>query len=1773
MSDPENPTDAEKPKKPKKPKNLGRWRRRILWSLVILVVLLFTLRALLPLMLPRVLKKVAGIYGLTCEYDRMELNLFSGDAGIWGLQFKPAEGGSPILATDYCSGNVSVLNLLKGKLNVWRVEADGVEVNIDRNPDGHIPLLDRFITATAKNPPVTVTSPSTTTTASSRPVDLASPVRVDALRLSHIRVHIHDRGIKPELDTDLAMDLRLSDLGSTTGPAKFEMNLSADPLLDSMKITGEGKSGGKNLDAKMNVLIRGIRLKPAAAYLAPFGIVPVSDGITLTAQGQVHTAAAPNNAEGFTGSVEFDHLSATADRQEAAALDHLSITAGVIDTRSIHFNSIMIDGARATAARNADGNLQLSGVEYNPLLVANSPPQASPASPATTPPVLLALLAERWTVGEIAVKHSSLNLHDEGANPPVDLSLLVDELAARSIDYDPANPNTRVTMTGTLHAPGLVRDIALEGSATPFAENKKFTIAVNAAGIKPDAVKPYLDPLGIESTLKNGQFSAAVDASLAFATDQTLTAGLNVSKFDFRDGGPLLALDGASMKDLVIDPKTLQIGIADVELSGPGVSVLRDKTGQFAALGLRTKPPVETRAKPHAAVVPAEKPAASAATFASLPRITIGKFGWKNIRVDLEDQTQVPATRIKLSNIELAASDISTDLSAKKSGHFSASIVAPQVANRLAAQGTVTAPSSDRLAIDGSVVGSGLNTTAFASYLKPLGIEPVLKDGVLTLHATADVQQSNRLTASLSLDHLLLTNGSDESAGIDSLKVSGVNLQAGVLGVDLIEIDKPRVAVRRDADGGFSALGVRIPPPVAASSDAPAVPAPAKPVATVSPIVVSLKKLSVTDAGIHWYDAAIQPPVIVSAGASVELDNLTLGRDAGPAVLNLTAHADGVLDQLLVNGSVMVSPTSPSAKLTVSAKGVRAGPLAAYLPAGVGVSLKDGRFDTTIDAGVSQNPAGGIAARLHVGRLQFQDGADSLFGLESVDVNAPRIDLPTHALDVTQISVTGVQTHAEKLPGGELTCMGLLLGTDSSGPRMAIAPSHVEPRPASVVVSSAPPTTGPSVAELIAASHRVLPSVTVDDLDLNLEKLTLTDLSRPESSPLVVSDLRLHNLARIDWLGKDATSKPPTLLQLGCRISPLVDQVAVNVAVTPFARQPGLKVDFSATGIHGRGLTDLVPELKPQIDGSAMDTGTAAAHLEADAKWDRQSPIDFDVSHGLDLSFLLSKVEYREKPDGPVLAGVDAVMSENIRIVPAESIVHFKTLEIDKPIGLVTQDSAGIHALGWVYKLPTTQPTGQPAVISTTAPASTQTVVVTNLQMPPPPSSVTRAKQTADTGEVRIDKLLIDGLDFRVEDSAVDPPLVIPLNGLDVEVRNISSRSPLEDKPIRFSAIVNADKVKLRKKGATTQAFEDRDLFSQITANGEVSLYPKLHGWAKTSVSGLDLAALQGPARALGEDLRAGVYDSTVDLRFDPTGAIVVNSRFVLTDLSLSEPPNGLIYRTLKLPAPLDVAIGAVQGADGSISLPLSVSVDPQHISYADLGLAAAGGVSQVVVTAIAAAPLKAANDVGGLLGLPGEKKTAENITSTILFAPGSGAIGADQSAQLAPLLQKLHDDPALTVTLRHTLGGGDIRLAGVRANPTPEQSTALEAALRSRKQQLLQERADTAGQARAKLVSLGSIAAEPTLQHLRSIDRELESTEDSLDQIGELLKPGADRLTERRTRSAALQIASDRLSAIQSAILSTGISPDRVKSINARFNPEDNLDGGEIVITAVEKK
>jgi hypothetical protein len=529
-------------------------------------------------------------------------------------------------------------------------------------------------------------------------------------------------------------------------------------------------------------------------------------------------------------------------------------------------------------------------------------------------------------------------------------------------------------------------------------------------------------------------------------------------------------------------------------------------------------------------------------------------------------------------------------------------------------------------------------------------------------------------------------------------------------------------------------------------------------------------------------------------------------------------------------------------------------------------------------------------------------------------------------------------------------------------------------------------------------------------------------------------------------------------------------------------------------------------------------------------------------------------------------------MSEGIRVQPATSTVIVKDIEITNPTFDAYRDLAGIHALGLVIKLPekfggpvTTAPS---QVAKITSDATTRTVTV-SLETPPP--------STKPQGEIRIDKLLVSGLDLRLEDRTMKPTFLFPLNGLDLDVRDISTLMPYEDKTCRFSMIVNGGKVPLRKRDqpAGKNEMEDRDLLSQVELTGRVSLYPQPKGWIKSTVSGFDLAALEGPANTLGETLKGGTYDSTVDAEMHGDGYATTHSRFSVTDVSLSEPPNGFLFSLLHLPAPLDVAIGLVQDQDGSITLPVDHRFALDHVSGGDIAAVIGGAIGPIVTTAITSKAVEAVNVVGDIFGGGKEDNKDELNPVALNFSPGDTSFNSEDLSKIQELLGRLKKDDQLEITLHHNLGGGDVTRATVLANPSVDDSQNLAYQLRLKKVDLLTARAAAAAEARAQLASGFGADANSAVERLRDLDRAVAANEDALDHVYELLRPGAGRQASRRTRGASLQIGYDRLVEVRDALIAAGPlgTAGRIKITHPTFNPDQSGNGGNVTIMPNIKK
>jgi hypothetical protein len=554
-------------------------------------------------------------------------------------------------------------------------------------------------------------------------------------------------------------------------------------------------------------------------------------------------------------------------------------------------------------------------------------------------------------------------------------------------------------------------------------------------------------------------------------------------------------------------------------------------------------------------------------------------------------------------------------------------------------------------------------------------------------------------------------------------------------------------------------------------------------------------------------------------------------------------------------------------------------------------------------------------------------------------------------------------------------------------------------------------------------------------------------------------------------------------------------------------------------------------------------------------------------------SFALTQTGFRDGESGPVLGGVGSVRGEQVKVETRTGDVTVRSLEVTDLAANAWRDAGGIHVLG--MRIKGTEPTPDKSAPPPAAPPEAEARTASQVEVASAPAAP--APGAAPEPEVRIDRLTVSGLDFRFEDRALDPPVLIPITSLDAEVRGMSSLAARRERPVRFNVALGAGKVALPKKlrgGVLTGALgdfarlaagkkveaapelEDRAFFAQIVAAGNVKLYPKPAGRAQASVNGIELAAVRGLASASGIGLNGGTFDGRIDIKTRDDEKLDVRSRFVLTDLSVTEPPNGPIVRYLGLPAPLDVVIGAAEAPDKSITLPLHFQVD--GATPEGIGPAAVGAVSQVLLTAIASAPVKTVSGVVGLFGnTTKEMQVVEEAPVYLEFAPGLTSLDPASERRLSAVLARAKRDKNVRVSIEHELGQDDVAVAAQRATPPAQQVTVLAENLRARRRELLQRRDQLLVPARASVLSAASMGAgpQPALAAYRELQGELSGVEDALDRLYDLQRPGADRQADRRTRVATVEIADARLASVRTAVQAMlgPAATDRVRVGSAR--------------------
>lgn len=1696
-----------------------RWKRRIRDLALILIGVALLARLVVSVMLPIVLNGVARAYHLKCQYDRLDLSILGGNAQIWNVRLVPEEGGEPVVRAEYGQGDISLLDLLRGRLVVYRLEADGVELTIERTADGHMPILARFLpSSSSSSAPV---FPGTESL-----IDLQAPLRIDALRLQHVRARFHDQFVSPELDAQLALDLRLNDFGVADKPTRFELDFSSDPVLDSLKVIGESDNNGRSLQARFRVLMRGLHPEPASGYLAYAGLRPAAQDISASVDGQLNMSVAPNPLDGVQATLTMDNGSVTCDSKETASIDHLSLDAQSVTAGSARLGQLLISGVRCQGHRSASGAFGALGVEFAPPTSATAGSSGRSFSTSELP-------GFRWSLNSLMVENLHAGLVDDSVSPSVSLGLDLGQFACASFVDDPDHPDVPVNFFATMTAPGIATSIQLSGQAKPFAEKKSFNLKVKVQGIAPTAIQPYLSAAGLTSEWANGTFALTADGLLSADKSGRLAADARLDELRLADQQDLLALHDARLQGFRFDPSTTTIHADAIDVAGPDLSIARDAAGDVHALGFRLD--LHT---PHPQRSVPVSPADVLATLSGfhglhgLPHIEIGHFAWTDIHVNWVDNAFTPPTTlaitdagVKLENFVINPSDTAP---IKSPGTIRAWITVPGVLPDLALDGTCTA-AGNKTIVAFDVHGDHICGAPLAPYLKSLGVEPTLQNGSLRLHTDMELDDNpDGPSLSVTLTNCSFSDGKQSLFSVDSVDLRGMRAQGDELSLDAVEVVSPHTRVLRRDDGSLEAAGVHL---IGGGNEAAAdvitlvesQPKPARP-----DVIVRVKSLAVKDAAIGWVDRSVQPVVDTTGRLEANLSDFTFGPSAATnqssSRLHIRAGIGGSVDSLIADGTVAASPDHQAVDLDVTAVGVRAGPAAAYLPRNVRPISRNSRFHAGVLLAMDSNPRGGVALNAKVSKLEYRDGANqsSLADFDLFHLGVSRFDPAARVIAVDDLSLDGFDANIERTPAG-VDLLGL------------------EIQPAQ---TAAPP---PDAMSQIATQRNQYPQITLHNLDVNSRRVSIVDHTGAKTAPLIVSNVRLRNTSDIVWLGRDAESNPPTDLQLTGRLDPLADAFKMDIHANPFLRQKTLQVDFAIGGIHGKSLVAMEPGLVRYVDAGDFESGRLDGSANAVVQLQNVRPTDFSLGYGGKLNFDVNDVNLRATPNGPVVAGVHEIRSDGVRLGPDLNSIEAKEVDVDDIVGQIVRDRDGIHVLGMTLKNP-------------------QTSARTSAQS----SDDAQANNVLPSTEVKIDRLLISGINFPIEDQTVNPPFIAPINGLDVEAVGLSNMALYQDRPIRFSAVVNSGKVPLARRNGKGNLPEQGELFSQVTCDGAVSLWPNLKGWAKASISGFELISLKDLAHKQNITVGGGTFDGDVDLRFPGDGSIDTSSRLVLTDLSLDEPPNGPIQRTLHLPGVLDDVIGVLEDQDGSIVVPLNITIRQDQLDESEVVAAATGAFLPIVTSAIASSPLKVANIFG-----PGSSNQPEP-PQVMPFPAGYPDLGPAQWAVLAPLAQRLRDDQSLQVTIRHDLGSDDVALAAQRVNPSSDDILAMADSLNSRRQALLSAQASAASDVRALLASTAADEANSAVKRLRIINTELADIDNEQDQIYDLLRAGADRQAIRRTRAASLAIARARVDAVRDYLGGSGkhkVAAERIHTSNPQFNANPDNAAGRITIIVVRTK
>jgi len=1210
----------------------GAWRRtfrRVLIVFVALLLVISIVRAIALRMLPGILDDLAADYALSCQYEYLGLSLVAGDVEIDHLTLTQADGEKTYVELEFVRADIDTFQLLRGRLVVRRVVADGVDANLERRADGSIDLFEHLAQAAADTEPVEEVAEEEP--ADSELPDITPPLSIEAVRLQHVRVHWLDRAVAEEpFESVLEADVRLSDVGARGLPTRLEATLGLRPGLQRLALTADAdwKDGGWKVDLELEA--EGLQPRELEGYLAPMGLAPAANELvaSLSAHLQIGPPSPDGNALPLLADIGPIRLAA--DGEDSLTLGHLGTAATLFEDGAMTVERIELsDGSLALTTTAPDKRTRIAGLDLVPAPATSKPEEDEPDDDQGGGGLRLHAV----DIQSLTVAH-----HDESKPSEQDLKLTLAELhlddlsAGFELGADPTPVHARLvvpdaigmlTLDGTLHTAedGTLAELTLEGGSIG---GPTLDMLLGAAG-----ARPTFKGANLEATLK---FAQSPDGALA----------VDVTGLQLSDGERHLA--GWDHLDLDIGAGDGDVpGEITVELNRPRLEVVRDLLGGLTVAGFALEGAADdTGTSPGAdATASTDAPSGPAAPPPTLRHVALSEGA---IDLLLTGPRGVVETRIDLA---AGVDNLTWD---ENKADVKLTVGVPESGAKVGLAGTLVlngpAVRAD-LGFNASGLTSGPLTRAF-----PEGVGTDLRNGLLTAHLTAssDPADGGGTKLKAAIEDLELREADEVTPrfAVTALAIDATRLdpEAGEIDIASLVLKGTKLDAVTHEDGSLHVAGLVLaptaepaetvaPPP---ATVAPAAPAPA---ATYPHLVLHNLELGLADVSMRDLRTPTAVPMQLTDVTLQTTDGIEFlpdDPDAGkPAGLKLTGRIDPIVGAVEINSQLYPFADQLRGWVDVTLSGLRGEGLTEWRPdlaaSMDGSALSDGVFKMQVEferRDRRRDPfdfgfGDGLASELVVKDLSLRPTPDGepLLGFDEFRAELTSWQPSLGRTNLKRVELYGTQARIKKTDQG-MSLAGFFF------------PAPPEPEP----------TDGDAVANAEAEAEPV------DEPAAGAEDEVVADTGEVRIGDLVI--------AGIDLDYSDTSSDPPLFLPLNdfdlsvnnfstrafSEDAPFQFDLLIGAGPVPLGEGDDARTAPLFETIEAKGRLAFAPALDGWVDarirgmelaGMAGPAGGAGITLNdgrLDAKIGVRAPGDGGLS--TDSTFTFVDLDVSEPDDGPI---------------------------------------------------------------------------------------------------------------------------------------------------------------------------------------------------------------------------------------------------------------------------------------------------------------------------------------------------------------------------------------------------------------------------------------------------------------------------------------------------------------------------------------------------------